>query len=142
MKAKISKKITIPLIIFVIAGILAMSYVFRAPENSVANENSAYTLTADELFTAFEENESMANEKYLGKVIEVSGTINEIEKTDNGQLVLLLSCSSPLGGIRCTFESKQHQVSKQVSQGSACTIKGKCSGMLMEVVLDNCSLSR
>jgi len=142
MKAKISKKITIPLIIFVIAGILAMSYVFRAPENSVANENSAYTLTADELFTAFEENESMANEKYLGKVIEVSGTINEIEKTDNGQLVLLLSCSSPMGGIRCTFESKQDQVSKQVSQGSVCTIKGKCSGMLMEVVLDNCSLSR
>jgi len=141
MKSKTSK-IIIPLIIIVIAGILTMSYVFRAPENSVANENSVYSLTANELFTAFDENESMANEKYLGKVIEVSGAINEIEKTDNGQLVLLLSCDSPMGGIRCTFESEQDKVSKQVSQGTTCTIKGKCSGMLMDVVLDNCSLSR
>jgi hypothetical protein len=142
MSAKISKKMIIPLIVIIIGGITAMSYVFRGAENSVANENAVYTTTADELFSVFEENETAANEKFLGKVIEVTGTIGEIEKTENGQLVLLLSCNSPMGGVRCTFETRQDKVLKQVSQGTSCTIKGKCSGMLMEVVLDNCSLSK
>jgi hypothetical protein len=142
MSAKISKKMIITLIVIIIGGMATMSYVFRGAENSVANENAVYTTTADELFSVFEENETAANEKYLGKVVEVTGTIGEIEKTENGQLVLLLTCNSPMGGIRCTFETRQDKVIKQVSQGASCTVKGKCSGMLMEVVLDNCSLTK
>jgi len=141
MQKKVKRTVLISLIVIVIGGIAAMCYVFRGTEKSVAKEKAAFSLTADELFTSFEENETTANEKFIGKVIEVTGEVAEIEKTETGQLVVLLSCSSPMGGVRCTFEVKQDEVAKQVSQGASCTIKGKCSGMLMEVVLDNCSLS-
>ena len=124
------------------SGIIALGYIFRGTENSVESEKATYHLSADELFTAFDGNESTANEKYLGKVIEVTGKVREIEKTENGQLMLLLDCNSPMGGVRCTFETKQDKVSKQVTKGALYSIKGKCSGFLMEVVLDNCSLSK
>jgi len=117
-----------------------MSYVFRVPENSVEKEKASYAVTSDELYTSFEENEATANDKFLGKVIELTGEVSSIEKTETGQLVILLSCSSPMGGVRCAFESKQDAVIKKVSEGATFTIKGKCSGMLMEVVLDNCAL--
>jgi hypothetical protein len=141
MRAKVSKKLLIPLLVIIIAGIATMSYMFRGAENSVANEKALYTRSADALYSSFEGDETAANEKFLGKVIEVTGEVSEIEKTDSGQLVVLLSCNSPIGGISCTFETKQDQVSKLVSPGATCTIKGKCSGMLMEVVLDNCALT-
>jgi hypothetical protein len=141
MQKNVSRTVLISLAVVVIGGIAVMGYVFRGAENSVAKQKAVYSLTADELFTFFEEDEASANEKFLGKVIEVSGEVAEIEKTETGQLVVLLSCNSPMGGVRCTFEVKQDNVSKQVSQGALCTIKGKCSGMLMDVVLDNCSLN-
>jgi hypothetical protein len=140
MSKKISLKLIVPLAVIIIGGIIAMSYVFRVPENSVKNEKASYAVTSDELYTSFEEDEATANDKFLGKVIEVTGEVSSIEKTETGQLVILLSCSSPMGGVRCTFESKQDAVIKKVSQGATCTIKGKCSGILMEVVLDNCAL--
>jgi hypothetical protein len=141
METKKSKKLIVPLFGIMIIGIMAMSYVFRGAEKSVASEDALYSISADEIYSTFEENETAANEKFLGKVIEVTGIINEIEKTDSGQLIVLLSCSSPLGGVRCSFETDQDNVSKKVTNGSTCTLKGKCSGMLMEVVLDNCALT-
>jgi hypothetical protein len=141
MKKKVSGRIIIPLIVIIIGGIVAISYIFRGTENSVGKEKAVYTLTTDELFSAFEENETTANEKFLGKVIEVTGKVSEIEKTDKGQLVIVLSCNSPMGGVRCTFETNQKKILNTVTKGTIHTVKGKCSGMLMEVVFDNCSLT-
>jgi hypothetical protein len=142
MKKKSIRKLIIPMVVIIIVGIATLCYVFRGAENSVKNEKAVYSLTSDQLFTAFDENEATANDKFLGKVIEVTGMVTGIEKTDKGQLILLLSCNSPMGGIRCTFETNQDNVSKKVTTGSSHMVKGKCSGMLMEVVLDNCSLSK
>jgi len=141
MRRKKTGRLIILLVIIIAGGIAAMSYIFRGSDKSVKNEKAVYALTSEELFTAFDENETIANEKFLGKVIEVSGEVTGIEKTENGPLVILLSASSPMGGIRCTFETNQENVSEKVTTGSTHTVKGKCSGMLMEVVLDNCSLT-
>jgi hypothetical protein len=126
--------------IFAILGIAVLCYVFRGVEKSVESKTAQYTVTSDELFAAFEENETTANEKFLGKIIEVTGEVSSIEKTATGQLVIVLSVSSPMGGVRCTFETQQEDILKKVSTGTSHTVKGKCSGLLMEVVLDNCSL--
>ncbi|HNW50144.1 MAG TPA: hypothetical protein PKH79_03620 [Prolixibacteraceae bacterium] len=143
MSAKNSKKIFfIVLAAVVVIGVVALCYVFRSPSHSVAKEKAAFTLTSDELYAAFEENEATANEKYLGKVIEVTGTVGEVEKAENGQLTVVLTCSNPMGGVRCSFNEKQDEVSGQLTEGSSHTIKGKCSGVLMEVVLDDCSLQK
>jgi len=133
-------KLIIPLVIIIIGGIGTMSYVFRSPENSVKNESAIYSLSSDDLYTAFNDNEATANEKYLGKIIDVTGEVTEIQKTNNGQLILLLSCNSPLGGVRCTFETQQEKLLQKVTKGTKHSIKGKCSGFLAEVVLDNCCL--
>lgn len=140
MKKKISGKVLIPLLVIIIGGIAAMGYVFRTPENSVANQKAAFTVTSNELFGTFNENENNANEKFLGKIVEVSGEITEIERADKGQLMLILSSGELMGGVRCTFETNQDKVSGKVKKGEKHTIKGKCSGFLMEVVLDNCAL--
>lgn len=134
-------KLIVPLAIIMLGGVVALSYVFRGTEDSVKNETATFKVSADDLYTAFDENESLANGAYLGKVIEVTGEVSDIEKTTSGQVVLILSCSSPMGGIRCSFESRQEHILQIITQGTRHTIKGKCAGKLMEVVLDNCYLT-
>ncbi len=130
-----------PMALIITVGLLAMSYVFRSPEDSVAKEQAAYEIGANDLFSSFETDENAANEKYIGKVIEVSGEVLSIEQTANGQLEVLLMVENPMGGVRCVFETAQQQVISELKTGQTVSIKGKCSGMLMEVVLDNCALT-
>ncbi len=140
-----SKKRLIRIIAFFVVviavGLFTMSYMFRGAEKTVENIDAQFTVSSDELYNLFSSDEASANAKYLNKVVEVSGLVSEVETLASGQLVVLMATESPMGGVRCTFEANQEKIAKKVSVGAKHTIKRKCSGMLMEVVLDNCSLT-
>ncbi|HUM89545.1 MAG TPA: hypothetical protein PKV50_08440 [Prolixibacteraceae bacterium] len=135
------RRYILPMALIITTGLLAMSYVFRSPENSVAKEQAVFQIGANDLFSSFETDENAANEKFIGKVIEVSGEVVSTEQTANGQLEVLLMVENPMGGVRCVFETAQQKVIGKLKTGQTVSIKGKCSGMLMEVVLDNCALT-
>jgi len=126
--------------IVIVAAVFTFGYAFRGAENSVEKIDASYSITANELFNAFDSDETAANEKFLGKVIEVKGTIGEFEKTNNGFVVIKLSSDSPMGGVSCSFETNQDNILRQAEKGGNITIKGTCSGMLMEVILDKCAV--
>lgn len=95
-------------------------------------------LEASELFTAFETNEAEANEKYLDKIIKVSGTVKEVSTDDKGNISVTLESGSEMFGVVCQMDDLTKHAKTNFEPGEQITFKGVCTGMLMDVVLVRC----
>lgn len=129
------------LLIFGILGALIGGYfaysMYNKPHRNIAEEKADFTVSSNQLFDDFENNEKEANEKYLDKVVEVSGTIIEISKDQIGSTVLTLEAKNAMvGGVLCTLIDKQ----EQYSENKTIKLKCKCTGFLMDVVLTECTI--
>ncbi len=108
----------------------------RLPDT--AGLRASASKNAMDLLHEFETDENYANRQYNDKVIRVTGRVVKIEQDDGTQEVLLGQLSS-VGGILCRF-GQPHAQEKKVKPGEEVTIKGVCTGMLMDVILVRCVL--
>ncbi|ULC59873.1 OB-fold putative lipoprotein [Flaviramulus sp. BrNp1-15] len=122
MKRKQVIIITLGLFAIIIAG-LVYNYTFNSKHRDIANEAATLSLSANELYAYFKDNEQLATSKYLDKVLETKGKITSI---DDKELVLS-------DQIQVSFIT---EVLPKMPLGSKLTIKGRCVGYdeLLEVV--------
>lgn len=132
MKIKIIMITT--LVIVVLLGLITANYYYNKKVPSLDSIEAEYTLTADELYNAFVEDENKAMSLYEGKVISVQGEVISIKESENGSNITLKAENAMLGGINCSFDGTKIKLSK----GENASIKGRCQGFLMDVVLNNC----
>lgn len=132
------KKILISIGILVCLGVAIGVYLYKKPRTTAASQHTDFTLSADELYKQFEANEQDANQKYTGKILEVTGTVGEVQKSDS-MLSILLTAKDAMGGVNCSMAATDAAI---VQQGKTITVKGKCAGFLMDVnVLDGVLIS-
>lgn len=130
------KNILISGIIGILVGALVGYFMYNKPHRNIATEKTDFTVSANELFDAFDENEKEANAKYLDKVIEVSGVVIDVENNQEGNSVVTLEAENAMiGGVLCTLKSGESLLSE-----SKATLKCKCTGFLTDVVLTNCTV--
>ncbi len=126
------KKIIIPLIILgLIAGGIGF-YMYNKPVASLEKKKADVTITAEQLLADYEENEQTANDKYLGKVVEVSGKVAQVT-TDNGKDKVLFETSNPISMVIAELDEGNSATGLQV--GEQAKVKGMCSGYLSDVIL-------
>jgi len=113
-------------------------YIFRKSDDSVASKNAYYTIEAVDLLNSFETDETSANKKYLDKVIEVTGIVDNFVTTKTETNVYLRQ-PGKTSGIMCSFNTSEFQ-KQPIKSGDRVKIKGICSGYLLDVVLNKCSL--
>lgn len=123
---------------FLIAGLILILlaagwfyYLYQKPRADVADVKAAHTLTAEKLYHDFVTDEAAADQKYTDKIIEVKGMVSEVQTMDKTAFVLL-GAGNENGGINC---SMQHDNVALPEKGKKITIKGKCTGFLMDVNL-------
>ncbi len=131
------KKILGGMLVVLILGIGAVYFVFNKPHQSV--DRPDFLVSAAELITAFEEDERQANDKYLGKVVEVHGTVTEVIEKQNS-FVLLLGDTTNVSRVSCTLDGEQDSMAYGLRAGDALTLRGICSGSLLDVVLVDCKI--
>jgi hypothetical protein len=124
---KFNSKFIVGLILLLIAGGVAIWFYLNKPNRTVSNEKGI-ELSASELVKDYQQNEDSANIKYLDKTVQVTGTVSEISKNQDGQSTVLLSSEDPMTGVFCTLKDDPH-----LTIGFTVTIKGFCSGMLSDV---------
>ena len=127
------------LFVVVLLGLICI-YIFFKPEKDILKFKPDYKLTAIELFNEYSTNEEVANTKFLGNIIQVSGTIREINTEDSIYTTIILETDDEFFGVSCVLNNKYTTKQKEILIGSEATIKGICSGMLIDVVLNNCVL--
>ncbi len=121
-----------PIIIVLVAiGILGYNYVFQ-DHRDIKTEKVAFTLSADELATSFQNEEEAARLKYENKTIAVSGELTSIDGTS-----LILD-------NKVFFALSENETPPTTNKlNTTISLKGRCLGydsLLEEVNLDQASL--
>jgi hypothetical protein len=122
-------------ILFLGGGAMAISQYFKKHDD-LAKKSADHKLDARELFLAFAGDEQRANELYLNKVIEVTGTVKKLESSNGKNTQVLLSADDPMFGVICDLAPGEP--ADQVKPGDLITLRGTCSGYLMDVALNRC----
>ena len=133
---KMKKIFIIVLILAVVAGVYAY-YLYNKPRSGVSEMTTSYTLDAASLFSEFAADENAANAKYLGKAIEVTGTVRSVDIDDRGTMNVAIE-TGEMGAVNCQFEKKEAM--PEVADGNKVRVKGICSGFLLDVVMVDCEI--
>ena len=129
------------IVVFAIAGYAL--YLFNKKPPDVRNLPAEYNTTAVALLEDFNKDEPAANKKYLDKVIVVSGKLSEVKiDSSTGQATAILDTGDPMAAITCSFYDEEAGSLKNLKAGEEIVVKGKCTGKLMDVILDKCSIKK
>lgn len=104
----------------------------------VAGITPAVKLSADEIVNQYDSDEAKANRLYLGKTIQVSGTITEIINQQDTLVNVLMGDASSMHKVSCLLEPEYIGAIKEYNVGRQIIIKGICTGYLMDVELNRC----
>lgn len=110
----------------------------RNRKKSLTSETPYARITADELFNAFEKDKAGATRKYADKVLAVRGMVRQMTKDDKGRYTMYLSTPDLFKSVSCSMDSIYLQNPLPVKPGDSITIKGVCSGAILDIVLIRC----
>ncbi len=143
MKKKWLAAIGIIALIGIIAAVLIYIFVYNKPQPDYAKKKPDFTLKAEQLFTEFKADPSVAGTKYNGKVLAIEGNLNSIEKNDSLLIAVFAIEEGMFGdeGIRFSFIPEYMSDIETIAPGTAVTIKGYCTGYNdTDVIMEHCSL--
>ncbi|MFY7652329.1 MAG: OB-fold protein [Chitinophagaceae bacterium] len=128
------KLILTALVLAVLAIAGTWFFVFYKPthfKRNVAKE-AGLVITADSLVKAFQQNEAAANTQFLNKAVEVTGTVTEVAKNENGNTTVLIASADAFTNVYCTLQATE---TKTPQPNTVISVKGLCTGFLSDVVI-------
>ena len=117
-------------------------YLFNKKPADVRVLHAEYELAAATLVAEFNKDEPAANKKYLDKVLAVKGNVVDVKTDATGLATVFLDSGDPLAAVTCSFYNEEAGAVKNLPKGKEVTIKGMCTGKLMDVVLNKCSINK
>ena len=126
--------------------ILLISLIFITqciqPKTPPEETSVRFTISAADLYDVFSRNDNTSGQKYINKIIEVSGPVASIQADSLDRSVIFLL--DDLFGIRCSMDSA-YSVSNMskimgLSPGELIRLKGRCIGFQTDVLLSECTM--
>ncbi|MBR9921288.1 MAG: hypothetical protein GYB31_10655 [Bacteroidetes bacterium] len=131
------KKILVLALVGLVVAAVAGYAIYNKPHQNMTKAKADHSLSSTELFAAFEADEQAANEKFLGKIVEVNGTIQEV-KLEEGVQKLILEGDGMMFGVICNLDELTDSHRDDFQVGEAVSLKCECTGLLMDVVMKRC----
>lgn len=124
------KKTVIILVILLVIAAAAMYgwNEYHRTNASLVNREASYKVTAGELISEFEKSDTLSEKKYLGKLVQVEGTIKQVEKDESNDYTVVLGESSGMSGIRCSMDTSFKTEAAALKTGDHVIIKGMFTG--------------
>lgn len=107
-------------------------YLYNKPRTTAAEAHTDDSVTARELYGTYVKDEKTAGKLYENKVLEVTGTVMNVEQNGKEVSVLLSAGEADPGGVNCSLAETTDPLPKS---GETIRVKGKCTGFLMDVSL-------
>lgn len=124
-------------ILIIIAGAFAYNEYNRKPAD-LSDVKSQLNITADSLVMVFETDEQKANALYLGKPIDITGLIAEINNQQDTLVNVTLGKKNDLHKVSCLINVNHISEIKNYKVGDKIMLRGICNGYLMDVELNRC----
>lgn len=134
------KKIIISALILAFIGAFIGYKMYNKPHVNVATEKADIVLSADQILADFTTDEAVANAKYLEKIIQVKGIVLET-KIENNTGIIILQTNDDFATILCHLTPQETKNISKIKKGQQITLKGICTGFLMDVVLVKCVIT-
>jgi len=132
-------KIALFIVSFIaLSGILAALYMYNLKHTDMAKAKPDFVITASVLQKAFEDDETAASTRYINKILEVTGIIASVKPAGNNVLSISLVTGSDFFSVICTFPAIADP--SIFRAGDEITLRGECSGFLLDVLLNNCAV--
>lgn len=101
----------------------------------ISDKDPEYEVSAIQLVADYKASESVADRKYKGKVILVSGVISEVYRG-----FLYTPYVELEAGVRCNFSDNEDPVMATLSEGQTVSMKGRGDRLLFGVELRGCTV--
>jgi hypothetical protein len=125
-------------LLIAIGSILAALILYNKKHPDTSKAKPDFVVTATTLQKEFEDNETAASARYINKILEVSGTIVSITSSDSTNTNISLKTGSDISSVICNF--RKITGPSKFKTGNEITLRGECSGFLMDVLLKNCAV--
>ncbi len=132
-------KIILGFLLVAIVSLAISIYYYNKPDVNVVKTDAAYVLTAKNLIEEYQADETSTNKKYTEKVIQVNGMVHEIT-TLKGNSVITIRNADQESSIICHMLPNQRQKALQLVKGQKISVKGVCTGYLLDVIMVRCIL--
>ncbi len=109
--------------------VLGCSSLRKATESKrIEREGTGITISAEDLYKAYESNEAEADKLYQGKIVIVTGKVGVIDVLAGHPAVTLID-ARPKPVVQCFgFATDQKDAVSKLELGQTVTVKGKCMG--------------
>lgn len=130
------KKILLAVLAIAVIGAVVGYFMWNKPHEDMSKAKVDIAIDAAQLFNDYNTDENGCNAKYLDKVIVVSGKVKESSK-DAGSVKVSLETGKDFGVI-CTLDETVTHARTEFPVGETIKLKGRCSGLNLDVQLDHC----
>ena len=125
---KKNRVILLIIAIVLLAGILYVYREYNRPNKILSEVEAAVKIPAPELSASYANNDSLANLKFLGKIIEIDGILKNVETPEDHISIVVVAGKEGMSSVRCTMDSSFNRQSFSLEKGSPVVIKGICTG--------------
>ena len=129
---KLSKKkrkiVLIIMFLFLSVGVWQGLLEYNRTNKDLSKVKADVKISATDMIKEYETNDSIANLKYLGKIIELNGTVKNVEKENTGDYTIVLGDTGKLSSVRCSMDSLYKDDAAMMTAGSSVIMRGACNG--------------
>lgn len=122
-------------VILLAVGIIAITLVWKLyvnkPHENIDEAMPSLSLTTEEIWKLYTDNPKMGDSLYTGKVIELTGSVSRIDKSDSlVSLIFVMDTDSMFGDktISCQVYPKHNKEAATLIPGVWLKVKGVCIG--------------
>lgn len=123
--------------ILLLALLLLALYWYNKPRTEIVKLKVDFDMTAVALYDDYIQNEVNADKKYLDKIISVTGNVVGVQQQQG--TVIQLQAGNEMGGVNCRLVG-QDKIDTTGMIKRQITLKGRCTGFLMDVNLVDCTI--
>lgn len=134
------KKLKIIILLIAIGGTVAyFVYQQLGKHDDPTKAKNKISINAVDFFKLYTLNEDRANKLYLDSVMDITGNISKIEKSDN-RYTIYLDTKDSSGTISCEMDTLENNIIQTLSKGNPININGFCNGINIDIQLDRCKI--
>ena len=120
-------------------GLFILFSLYNKPLIDIDKSKASITVEAQQIIDDFKNDELLANKKYVDKIIQITGEISKIN-IENNKMVISLKDDKNESSVMCHIETQENLANLKLDKGKIVTIKGVCTGYLMDVIMVRCIL--
>ena len=130
------------LLLLLITGVSVCGLLFHLIGKQPPSPPDA-VLSAPMLTDAYDKGEGQADSLYLYKILSVRGALSQWRKNESGHYIATLEGRFPgRTAVDCILDSLYTTDPPELKRGDSLTIRGRCAGRSLNVVLVQCIIEK